>query len=457
MTNMEMLLNKLKRAKLRTPKPDYFEQYLYDIDDRFHWKNKKKDAIVNEFYAAKYELWHERLIKRIFYVEQRWLNKEKQYCNIYEVQRFLAGSNKKLNRWIYSASFGGVRPQYWKLYENCEWEENNVDRMVCSEFSNYSRQINFYSMNSYKFFLKNSIQKYNGFEYSGLGEERLFWYLYQYEKHPQMEIISKMGLFEHVQGNLSCLRWSKRGIKILGIENRNELEFLKLCKHFGGLRFYRKHKENIFKYNLNSENKISIYKILYDRKYEGMCKKLIDYISSNQKHHNDFRYYTSVSDYLDYIGFCNNLGIPLTSSVKYPQNLKAEHDRLQNQVKINESKHTTEMIQKHVINKLFKYRYADNNYVITPANSVNDLIDESMELSHCVRTYSDRYAKGQTSIFLIRERNHVNKPFYTLELKEGKIKQVRGKHNCDPTDEVKKFVCSWAKKFKIDPYIYQNF
>lgn len=72
-----------------------------------------------------------------------------------------------------------------------------------------------------------------------------------------------------------------------------------------------------------------------------------------------------------------------------------------------------------------------------------------------MKTYADRYADGKTSIFLIRKKDDVLTPYYTLELKNGKINQVRGMHNCDPIEEVKKFICSWANKFKLDSHIYQ--
>lgn len=457
MTNMEKLLNKLKKAKLRTPKPSYFEQYLYELDDKAHWKNRKVDAIVNEFYAVKYELWKERLIKRVFYVEQKWLNKEKQYCNIYEVQRFLAGSNKKLNKWIYSASFGGTRNQYWKSYEDCEWEINSFDRMICSSFYNYSRVINFYKMNSYEDYLKNSVQKYSGFEFSGLDEEKLFWYLYQYEKHPQMEMISKMGLIPFVQGNLQCVRWSQKGYRAIGLENKKELEIVKFCSKYGGLKYYRKHKTDIQKYRIDNDRRLTIYDVLHTRNFAFLSKKVIDYIEQQEimLKRQVFHYSPLANDYIDYIRFCDELGCVMNSATRYPENLQQAHDDLQNKIVIHRSNEKSLKIQKQVIEHLFKYRYAKGGLVITPANSVDDLINESKALNHCVKTYADRYADGKTSIFLIRKKDDVLTPYYTLELKNGKINQVRGMHNCDPIEEVKKFICSWANKFKLDSHIYQ--
>lgn len=458
MTNMEKLLDDLSKAKLDELDIDQFQQYLYDMNDKSVWKNKKRDSIVNEFYISKYELWNERLIERVFYVNQKWEQKIKQYCNIYEVQRYLAGSRYKINKGIYVASYGGIRMIYWKSYNNCDWERSTNERFMINYGQCYSSQyINHYKLNDYEKLLKQTKHKYCGFKESGLDDEQLFWFLYQYEKHPQMEMIAKMGLMDVIRGSMNCLKWSQKGYKLLGIDNKNELETVNLCNRLGGLKYYRKHKENIRKYGLDSSHKILIYDILTQRNI-SISRKLIEYIDSTDRSSAyGYEYSSCCSDYIDYIGFCNTLGIPLTAAVRYPEDLKKAHDDMQDKIKINESKAVTDKIQKQVIEKLFKYRFADDDYVITPANSVQDLIEESKQLYHCVKTYANKYARGETAIFLVRKRDDVLHPFYTLELKDKKINQVRGLHNCDPIDEVTRFIKKWAKKYRFGTTIYQNY
>jgi hypothetical protein len=50
---------------------------------------------------------------------------------------------------------------------------------------------------------------------------------------------------------------------------------------------------------------------------------------------------------------------------------------------------------------------------------------------------------------LIRKRENVNHPYYTLELRRNEVIQLRGKNNCRPTDSVVAFVNKWAKKNKL--------
>lgn len=54
-------------------------------------------------------------------------------------------------------------------------------------------------------------------------------------------------------------------------------------------------------------------------------------------------------------------------------------------------------------------------------------------------------AKGLGFILFVRNENEPSKPFYTVEVKDGAIVQVRGKYNCAPTDEVESFIKAFAQ------------
>ena len=74
------------------------------------------------------------------------------------------------------------------------------------------------------------------------------------------------------------------------------------------------------------------------------------------------------------------------------------------------------------------------------AHSQSDLNVESSVLSHCVRTYGDRVAAGDTVIYFIRKVIAPDEPYFTLEIRtDGRFVQCRGKHNCGMTPEVEAF------------------
>lgn len=76
----------------------------------------------------------------------------------------------------------------------------------------------------------------------------------------------------------------------------------------------------------------------------------------------------------------------------------------------------------------------------------NDLVAEGRALHHCVGSYIDRVAEGRCLIVFVRRVEEPKKPYVTVEVRDGKIAQIHGDHNSDPTEEVKKFVDLWSRK-----------
>jgi hypothetical protein len=63
-----------------------------------------------------------------------------------------------------------------------------------------------------------------------------------------------------------------------------------------------------------------------------------------------------------------------------------------------------------------------------------------------VGTYVERVAKGKTNIVFLRKKEQIEKPFYTLEIRNGVIVQSRGFDDVDPTDDVKKAIDRFKTK-----------
>ena len=77
--------------------------------------------------------------------------------------------------------------------------------------------------------------------------------------------------------------------------------------------------------------------------------------------------------------------------------------------------------------------------ILVVPKSADDIKAEGAALHHCVGTYVERVAKGETSIFFIRKKEEPDKSYYTMEWKNDKMWQCRGLHNRDMTPEVKAF------------------
>ena len=72
---------------------------------------------------------------------------------------------------------------------------------------------------------------------------------------------------------------------------------------------------------------------------------------------------------------------------------------------------------------------------------------EGAYLHHCVGGYVSRMAAGETAILLIREENDRERPFYTLEWREGRVVQCRTRNNKSYREDerVSAFVDAWAE------------
>lgn len=172
-------------------------------------------------------------------------------------------------------------------------------------------------------------------------------------------------------------------------------------------------------------------------------------------------------DWLDYLDWCRELKYNLDNMFIYmPNNFKQVHDRVAKEYKdlkdrkaAAEKKRRDKLVAKKMqkIKKGMEEIFSKNVGVdalnikgnglilIVPANSAA-IKEEGEALHHCVGTYIERVAKGETAIFFIRREGEPDKPYYTLEWRDNKVIQCRGMNNCSVTDKVKAFVQAFEEK-----------
>lgn len=149
--------------------------------------------------------------------------------------------------------------------------------------------------------------------------------------------------------------------------------------------------------------------------------------------------------YNDYLNLCSQA--KRASGGKYPVNLKFHHD-----VMVTFMREVREAIQnegfKEQVNseEYQKNVFIKNKYSILAPRFANDLVNESFNLSHCVRTYINDVAKGRTKIYFLRKSAQKSKSLVTIEVNNGRIVQARGKNNRFLTDDENKFMKMWAQE-----------
>ena len=173
-----------------------------------------------------------------------------------------------------------------------------------------------------------------------------------------------------------------------------------------------------------------------------------------------------LSDYRDYLKECRELELNLNDErILFPKNLREAHrktseewrskqkeifEKRREEAREKEKERQKEMDEKirERAAMLSQFNYSDGKLLIRAAETCDEILEEGRKMRHCVGSYAGRVAEGWTNIFFVRKVDEPDKPYYTLELSEGKTRKVvqcRAKCNGDMTDEIKAFVEEWEK------------
>lgn len=157
-------------------------------------------------------------------------------------------------------------------------------------------------------------------------------------------------------------------------------------------------------------------------------------------------------EYRDYRNMLEKLGIAFEGDFRImPKNFNEAH-----KLAITNYNNMKDEIKRQGyhkrLQKLLGLEQTIGNYTFVLPKELQELKAEGKALSHCVGTYADRVASGETVIVFVRQKEKVDNPLYTLEISNGKIVQLRGMRNkaaADDALEASKKLLSFAKKHKI--------
>lgn len=419
--NIEMAMPDLK-----------LRRYLIADDDKL-WRRPNKYRVVNSFLVGHWQLYRGSIIFRKFYVAQYWHMHTKQLA-IVEVMRYVSGCDRKAVWGLTSSMGGGAYVSSWR------------NRYSLAKFESYDLEYNYRRFDSNRLSdidLSKSRYRYIKAQLKAMDpreEHYIFRVMSKYDKYPdQVEWLMKSGATNVVLSG-ERLRWTKKGYEILGLKNKHEFNLYK--KSGIPLKDFKANKGEIFKYSIDSIRKfyaLEHSKELVNEHGFKLSSKLINYVNE----HN----YTS---YRDYLKALKDIGeTHIDSKMKYPEDLTFAHDIATAKVNVARDEITCRKF-KDQFDKFKELAYFNEELIIRPVKSPDELIVESAKLSHCVKTYAERVTKGETEIFFIRSKDAANEPFVTLELMRNEIMQCRGDHNSAPPKYVKQFISDWANKFKLN-------
>ena len=324
--------------------------------------------------------------------------------------------------------------QYRKRYESHGWDYND-DKYF---------KINCPIINK-EFALKFPEYKYSGIELYHYND--IFNYFRLYEKFPQVEYITKAGLQHLATSKLILNKCAK------------DKMFCKwLLKHKDEIKHPNYVNSVLIAYKENKPVELIDKFTKFKREFESdrnVCfeiKKIITLDERNKFINYVMKQNISFSLYKDYLEACLYLKLDMNlDKNKFPKDFNFWHD-----IRIDEYATAKALADKKKRQELYnqfskvalKYQLMErnlkDNYCVLIANSPADLIREGELLNHCVGRmgYDQRFAKEQSLIFFVRNKNNPQQPFVTVEysLNNHKILQCYAKNNTKPTEEVLTFI-----------------
>ena len=309
------------------------------------------------------------------------------------------------------------------------------------------------------------------FQYSALQEyEKMvpevdpIRYLERYLEIPQLEMIVKMGLSEIAASmvrrecGIITDTHAKRPDKFLGIRkervqqlirnkgDRSLLEIMKMEKnlkqnwteeqieHLAVTRLKRGQIEQALRYMSLQKllNRIGRYA---GCRYESACLRAQERIR-----------HMAVT-YTDYLSMRVSLGYDLNNSVyQQPRDLEAAHNKMAAELnkeeidkRLQEVKKRFACIRNRYRKLRNKYFFEDDDYIIRPARSAEEIVTEGRVLHHCVGgdSYLGKHNDGQTYILMLRFSKEPEIPYITVEIERDthRIIQWYGLHDRKPDRE----------------------
>ena len=311
----------------------------------------------------------------------------------------------------------------------------------------------------------------------GGSDLRIGAYLQIWTKYPQIENLVRSGFSKFVSKIIAAATFNggyyyqketfsiseipkyinvkaKKPAEILGLEKE---EFYLVNKYsLEVLSFYTYIKQTrgikLTEAQLKTADKIGISQLrnLFEKPTrEGFLPpvvRTINYLQKNEEPRNAFDVRVT-PDYLrDYWNMLSQVQNGLPSELLFPRDIRAAHDLVALRVK----EKTDENINTGIVAfaaslDWLSFSDEETGLFIRVCKTQDELIKEGKYLSHCVGTYAKMFSKRETCILFIRRVSAPEIPFYTLEYRDGKVIQNRGKNNRDRTEEVEIFEAKWLE------------
>ncbi|MDE7122061.1 MAG: PcfJ domain-containing protein [Oscillospiraceae bacterium] len=302
--------------------------------------------------------------------------------------------------------------------------------------------------------LASSCMKYSQLErYTG---NFIMEYLHLYCRHRNLEYLMKSGYGDNLLGEAysgfwndqkhlcvySNINWKSNNLlKMLGL---NRLEFKVLQGNEYHYLTYLGWRESLPK--CKPEELLLLCKVFEDA--HGTAKHFSELTGLRPQRIASYlnKYGIKCYDYQDYLDQCRQLQYNLhDTAINMPHRFYEMHERLTIAIKYKADETCKQLFVEHM-QKRKELEFQFGGLLVCQPDSMDKIITEGKVLHHCVAGYAKRHAEYKLHILFIRQVENPDTPFFTMEVTtEGKIRQVRGQYNSDPTPEVAELMKKYRK------------
>ena len=285
------------------------------------------------------------------------------------------------------------------------------------------------------------------YKYSGAveyGTDNVLEYLRIWEKYPQVELLSKIGLgmLAYRKGILQKAAKDKAFVRWLSA-NREDIR-RSACKQAHILYAYAHHITATESDTLHffRKDRLDGFQYVIDTIPDDEYLQLAKYLREQN---------VSTATYNDYLKACLYLGLDMTQSKnRYPHELKRWHDIRTLEYtskKAEEEEQKQNRIAEGVKQMAAKYGFLEtgnDDYTVVIAKSKKELTIEGEYLHHCVGRmgYDAKIAEGRSLIFFLRLVDEPSIPYVTIEydLQKHRVAQFHAVNNNAPAQPVRDYI-----------------
>ena len=235
-------------------------------------------------------------------------------------------------------------------------------------------------------------------------------------------MFAKLGINKYQFENPSVIIYVKRLLGTSNISHIDQQTWDKYSKAFCGLKALQDNDNSIIAF-LKSKGEFSV-----DR-WIKICEL-------SKKYHNPDGWHSDIikrlyADYYSSLSAISEFGADISA---YPllfnnkQQLERYHDEAAAAISAVKNKASDDKLEM-LYDKRLKMLANDETHLIEMPKSSADITREGSYLHHCVGSYVNRVANGETAIYFLRQASAPNTPWLTVEVRNKNCIQIHGSCN----------------------------